>query len=425
MGIIRRSWQCNNCGTISVVRIGIGINKNEYNFSYECKKCNNEIKAHLICNQEKDRWLVYDINGAADINKVIMDIPEDYIFTYDPDFTNRRTGNFNFPFIDAASKLDANEFHTRVKRRQVWYDLSIKRSNNLKTIYKNYNLNNEFFEKGIREFIYDIPLENEMDKVRALYQVLELFMSPIVSSKKHIEFVEFINSYLMEIRSNDEQKLKDFLNFLESGKYLKTIQDKSFKCTFDFIDLNDVLSQVIFEWDPENPKIIFPSDSVVVGNVQFDRIKSFYVDGYELISKSLNIIIGLINIKYRHNYDSFAKHPRINITKPFATDMKDFIIKNNAPKFDLLSEEGKLTECIIPPINPKLRNAIGHNNIELNPKTGLITYYEDDNRLKSHTITYGEFLFMCIGLMVRVHEINLLIRGLYYHLIFGKMKQSF
>lgn len=78
--------------------------------------------------------------------------------------------------------------------------------------------------------------------------------------------------------------------------------------------------------------------------------------------------------------------------------MVDFHKKSNAPKLAYLSDLPWLEVWIAPALNPKLRNAIGHNSSHYNPSTGTIDYQRDGADAE-HSISYGEFLFGILRLV--------------------------
>jgi hypothetical protein len=93
--------------------------------------------------------------------------------------------------------------------------------------------------------------------------------------------------------------------------------------------------------------------------------------------------------------------------------MEGFQQLSNAPKVELLDEEPLIRDWLTKAIDPQLRNAIGHNTVKYDSKTGDISYPLDKAGAKVKTITYGKFLNLAMRAMVRVHQLNHLIKILY------------
>ncbi|WP_048197846.1 hypothetical protein [Methanocella arvoryzae] len=441
--MIGKFWRCNSCGAIIKTKIGVGYQK-ETNYKFECERCHQEITLRFIIKEYtdklgrtnyKDIWIPDGISKSKS-NKF------DFCFTSHPDFPTRTSDVYSFPFIDALNNRDETDILQRQLRQVFWHELSMKKAKNLKMIYRNYSLGDfENFKKGIIAFQKgstefdskilsallpgELPLNNNMDKLSALSRVLDACFFPIVVSKNHFELYHYFESYIADLNQTEYQNYNEFVDFLVNNNYLTDIQNKCFEYIFNFLDLSEDFSPVIFEWDPENPDATFPSDANINNNISFDKIKSFSVDGFELLSKSLVIIIGLINIKHRHNYDSINYDPRERNKKPFKGGLIEFNAIANAPKFKLLSEENKFDKWINPVIDSKLRNDIGHFGYTIDSNKGYITYYTNKEKTKSNTITYGEYLFRCIRLLVRVYQVNILVKMIMYqHLIKNTMDED-
>lgn len=418
--MITKYWSCNRCGSIIKTRIGVGMEK-EFEFTFDCPKCNQEINGLFLIEdngvEPKDIWKMDGVTLSKEEKF-------EFSFTYHPDFPSQVTNDISFPFIDATARVGDN-FEWMALRQTWWHTISYKKIEDLKMIYKNYrSKNNTYFEKGINEFSQgvspqerkiilesllpsNIPLKTEKDKLNALYRALDVVLYPIVFSNNFIRWYELINAHLYDLYKYDPQLFDKYVEYVYSNHFLNTLQEKSFDYFIRFLNMRKDFSAVIFDWNPENPEALFTQTSTITGNMRFDDVKSLYVDGFELISDGLLIIFGFINLKYRKDFNSFAKHPTINSNKPYAKDLKHFDRQNNSPKFDLLEEDPNFSQWINPLIDPALRNAIGHNDIQFNKKTGIITYKEKD---VIHTISYGEFLFKCLKQVLLIHRINLIVK---------------
>ena len=416
--IIREYAKCDSCNTVTILRLGIGT-QDEQNFEYICENCNQEITGKLSLNQKEAKVVSLNLYGAT----LVDETDSRYIVTIHPDFPNISNQEDTFsPFISAAERHQS-DFTNRLIQMAIWKKIIDNDAKNLKRIYKNYRqMKWEFFIKDVREYIpRDWPLERQIDKNRALYQILELCLMPIATSQNHVELIDNLTEFLLERK---KIQFLDLINYLEKNKILEDIQDRAFKFTFQFFTLSKEMSSVIVEWDPQKPEARFPPDLVVPEKQSFDRIKSFYIDGYELVADSLTIILGLINLKHRGNFNSFAEHPKINKGKPFAKNLSDFMQKMNAGKLDLLFEEEKFEYWINSAMDPIIRNAIGHNDFIFDEKSEIIRYPMDKNKSQFCTIAYGDFLFTCIRILVQVHQINHLIKMLYVHLFLSKNKKE-
>jgi hypothetical protein len=318
--IARFYAKCDSCGLITMLRLGIGHDKDQ-NFKYECQYCNQEINGTLNLNQNKGTVGKLTLRGAKKIDTQ----HHDYVFTYHPFFLNPISKDeYSSPFVDAAGR-SIDEFPLKIMMGALFKRNADNDVPALKKIYKNYKQKKwTHFSESVKRYLPDWPIEKQVDRTRALYQILELCAFPIVTSQKHIDRIHFLANFLIELREKDENLFMDFVTYLQNRKILETIQNKSFNYTFRLFELEKELTPVLFEWDPNHPDKELPKDLRVMSSAPFDKIKSFYVDGFELICDALAIIQGIINVKHRMDYNSFPKHPTINKGHPFAKNLDDF-----------------------------------------------------------------------------------------------------
>jgi hypothetical protein len=418
--IARYYAKCDSCGSVTMLRLAIGHDENQ-KFKYECENCNREIIGSLELNQEKGNIKKLNLNGAKGIDTN----HHDYVFTTHPFFLNRSSKReFSSPFIDAASR-NIDDFPKKIMKSALLKRMAENDVKTLKKIYKNYKQKKwNHFSTSVKEFLPDWPLEKQIDRNRALYQILEYCVFPVVTSEKHIAIIDFLNDFLIDLRKKNDTQFMNFVKFLDERKILSDIQDKSFKFTFRFFELEKDIRPIMVDWDPNNPDKELPRDLKIMGETPFDKIKSFYVDGFEWTCDALTIIQGLINLKYRSDYNLFPEHPTINKGKPFEKTMEAFVRQqSNAPKMGILYEEKNIENWIISALDPVLRNAIGHGDVEFDEVTELVKYPINKEKTQFVTMSYAEFLLKCIRLFTVIHQINHLVKMLNVHLYFPT-KQS-
>ena len=100
----------------------------------------------------------------------------------------------------------------------------------------------------------------------------------------------------------------------------------------------------------------------------FDTVKQFYLDVYEGLGNLLIIPIALDNIKIRNDFEKMAPVEK-NISS-----IDEFVATTKATRFHyIFSNEPHVALADII-LNAKLRNAIGHNDVEYDTVTQCITY---------------------------------------------------
>ncbi len=100
----------------------------------------------------------------------------------------------------------------------------------------------------------------------------------------------------------------------------------------------------------------------------FDSVKQFYLDVYEALGNLLIIPVALNNIKYRNSFDTLNRIDNRNNT------LTDFIGLTKANRYKYCVDTEIYIEKLNIIVNSKLRNAIGHNDVEYDTASQKITY---------------------------------------------------
>jgi hypothetical protein len=288
----------------------------------------------------------------------------------------------------------------------------------LERILKNYHTENwDQFRKGISEYLPNLPVEKPIDMNRALYQLLELAMMGLVTSDTHMEFITNVHELLVHVGEQHPQALRVFIDACVAGTALRQTQFDLCSLVPRFLKRQDELRQAIVEWDPDHPLAPFPHGLRVNTTARYHELKGLYVDTYEALARSLTFVTGLSNLNARGDHDAYPSHPTLKRYAP--ASMADFRDKDHAPKPGLLSTDPVFGPWIDGALDSKLRNAIGHNTLELDQRTEQMTYPTNRQRTNFATISYGEFHMRLLRVSCRAHQSNHVIKMLLVHHLLG------
>ena len=148
----------------------------------------------------------------------------------------------------------------------------------------------------------------------------------------------------------------------------------------------------------------------------FNSVKQFYLDAYEALGNLMILPVALDNIKYRGNFESVQPiNEKVN-------NLDDFIAASKGTRYHYCNSDEIYVDKLNLQVNSKLRNAIGHNDVEYNTVTQQITYIPNlKDRSKQLTKYLLEFENEAIHLiqaiiviseyLYRLREIELMIKG--------------
>lgn len=230
------------------------------------------------------------------------------------------------------------------------------------------------------------------------------------SIKERISLVESFTTYLDALFTRNRASFLTFVDALEIKGYLKESQCDSLDLLPRVLAAYNEFRPIIIDWNPEDPDSELPKDLTIDGRDGFNEMKSLYVDCYEVICRALTIVVGLINLGQRSHHDSF---PLQQSGKPFSHKLADFHKGNHAPKFPLLAEEPLFHDWLSKTLDSKIRNAIGHNRINLDTKTNQVVYALDKEGQQETSISYPDFLRRTIAACLRAHQVGHLVKIVY------------
>ena len=115
----------------------------------------------------------------------------------------------------------------------------------------------------------------------------------------------------------------------------------------------------------------------------YDSVKQFYLNVYEALGNLLIIPVALNNIKYRADANS------MNPLEANVSSLEDFIKLTKASRYHFCLNTEVYTDFLRVVVNAKLRNAIGHNDVEYDAVSQIITYIPNP---KDRTIKKTEYL---------------------------------
>ncbi len=407
--IVRYYLKCDHCSKVTAFRIGVG-HRNDEPFRFECKSCSQEIRGVFHVDQKTVEIKGLDVEGASNIDTE----EHDHVVTYHPAYPNAPSpfGEDNAsPHLAAFARYGKGliDRASRAKNLEQWLP---EAKRDLQRIIRNYKEEDwGSFAKGVREYIpKDWPLEKRIDKNRALYQVIEYVMMPIASSQSHVDLISSFTEYLGKLRASNRTALLAFIDALEAKGYLKQGQHEILDLFPKLLGSYNEFRPIVIDWNPEEPDSEFPKDLTIDGRSGFNEIKSLYVDGYEVICRALTLVVGLINLTHRSHHDSFALQPN---GKPFSNKFTEFHKGNHAPKFPLIAEEPMFHGWLSKTLDSKIRNAIGHNRINLDARTNQVVYALDKEGQQETSIPYTDFLRRTIAVCLRAHQIGHLVKIVY------------
>lgn len=396
--------KCQVCGCITRIRLQVGWQE-EHPIIVTCGKCGISLTGKVEIGQEEP-GLKFEFENA----EIVNDNSADFIVECSGEFPTIKQRKASCYYLDTPF-LRSLRFMNNEEKSYEQFKNSIYQLKNTSKKWKVYkritNLfqnNSEFLVKEIKKEFYGeyMKCRDKFEILRAVHMIeVEGMYLPL---KKDI----LNNSRLTEeILKLDIIQIKKFIDYLnsQSGYSLHELQELIYKIYDEFIDLYQYLIPAIFLQHCYDDVVDFEEMGTTTSS--FNNIKQFYLNLYETLGNLLIIPIGLNNIKYRNNINSMNKKDNEIIS------LSDFNKLNKAKKFHYYEENEIYSKFMNLTFDTKLRNAIGHNDIEYDSINQKIIYIPNS---KDKTKKLTKYLLEFENEVVHMFQGILWISEYLYHL---------
>ena len=402
--------KCRICGSITRIRIPIG-HLEEYPISIYCGQCESILRGRFLMNQEEVTYHVEFDNCDQVIDgdtNFFSEISGDLICNKVEECSNKDLYYFSsrLPFIKSASNMGFDSMQEYINKLTK-INVQIKEWEDNRTIFDLYlgrkyqYLPNVIVNKLPKE---EYSLSNDLEILRGVHYIFLNTIENIFETDDFVSALKLINSEMTYI---DNEKIKDFIDYLDSSDidlvlyYEKTIEIfcnfmKIFRCLLPALSAKRYCEGTI-DYNEQG-----------ITTCTFDDIKMFYIDTYESLLSMAIIPICLDNIKIRNEYTIFKQINEDNIK------LEKFLKMNKGTRLNLLKQGDTFSNLLNLKFNNKLRNAIGHNNYDFNGITQVIEYSPDPKNLEKKEKNYLlEVAIECIDLM----QAAMVMSDIIFHLV--------
>lgn len=386
--IIRSAVKCETCDAVATVRIGMGQGvRQEHTVS--CLECKEPMSFGMTVDYENLGTDVFAIDGcdivdgpAYGIGPVInvdasFVVPEGMS---NEDATFHRLSQMDdiIKAAEAYGPLPAAVIDPDALRRpstdhvSEWKHLkkAISLSSNGKT-----KLAHQKVTWATEEYYADDPLTGPTDWFFR-------FTLKFLGRKHGVQFKAMMVEFRGIARTHACDSLMDH--------YAATMVEERFsryrEIYTDFFSKHSQFAQVALQAGLG----LAPVDDMVATSVQFDQVKSFYGDAYEVFAGSVDFLAMLNNVKHGRKFDEFET---LTLDKYQKLD--------NASKFNPFGTNTVFTALCVERDN-QLRNASHHKGIKMDADGRTLRYRAGKGGKGKEEMTYASYLYRSVTLFLQI-----------------------
>lgn len=377
--IVRHNIKCKTCNKVYTLRIGMGFEKEEF-FTFSCEECGEEIKIKLLLMPENAAWKVETISNAEDTKQ------EGEIFNLDalcpilPENKHRDCYFGRLKFLHEYAKQVDYSILEGAKIIDTTYPITYKEE--WEVLRKSWELEYkkpELSKKIMKEFtLYqDLPLDSVNDFI---YRFFSKYIGKQFS-ENYMEMINFVSNALYKNILNSHSFLNEFShNLFCNHKKLVLDLCKNYFDNFDYFNPIHIHYRV---------GIVSPYNVTITSN-GFNKIKKFYGDAYETLSKIIIFLAFINNLHNNRHYDEFEK-----------LTIKKYKELNNPSKYNCFAKQPPLN-YFADGLENDIRNASHHSNIIYNAEDDTVVMGIGKSGEEKRHITYTEYVQNCDYLFCKV-----------------------
>lgn len=377
--------KCQVCGTVTRIRLQVGLLKG-HPVVVACCNCGTSMNGYVVINQECP-GLRFQFENADEVqdnkdSRYVVECSGEFP-TIKPHADSTEGRIALSPFMRYTSIMG----HERYEK----FAQSISKLNNFCDRWSQYKRIIDLYNRGNRtyltaEILKMLPKEhflcrNEFEISRAVHMIEVLYFIGVLRA----DIISDLSLSTSVVHLAPEQ-LRMLISFLNShdGYSLKQLQSSIYKVYDEFIKTYPFLIPALSLQYCDDGVIDYDAEGSTTSS--FDLIKQFSLDAYETLGNLLVVPVALNNINYRNNCNQCAEKDGKTV------DLEKYIALSKANRFHYCDETEQYTKELQVILNSKLRNAIGHNDVEYDAITQKITYIPNPkDRTKKETAYLLEF----------------------------------
>ena len=376
--------KCQVCGCITRVRLQVGWQE-EHPIEVACGKCGISLSGSVKIRQDRP-GLSFSFDNADDV----QDEDADYIVECSGEFPTAKQaeaadleGLVITPFIRYINCMKTDESYEEFVQAVSKLNETAKKWKSYKRILNLAKNKSEYLTQEIqKEFSgYYFQCRDESEILRAVHMI-EVHGLYSALRKDILDDISF-SAGILKMDSAQTNRLVDFLNS-HDGFHLEELQELIYKVYDEFMMVYQRLIPALAIQYCKDNSFDFEREGSTTSS--FDSVKQFYLDAYEALGNLMIIPVALNNIKYRSDINS------MNPIENNVNSLENYIKLTKASRYHLCLDSEVYTGFLKILVNAKLRNAIGHNDVEYNSVDQLITYIPNPkDRTKKRTEYLLEF----------------------------------
>ncbi len=405
MTVYRVYLECEVCGAITAVRTQIGY-LNQHPIRICCGKCGILFGGHIVIDQTNGEFLL-DFHNASQVRGQPLLTPDFIIESSGELLTDKlqaykddKSLAYFSPFFKTLAMIDPSKMSIFVNNAITFLEFCENRWPEIKRIHDIWiGEKHEYLAKELRKYLSEktFPLDNELELLRGVNMVTIMAFFGLLNKERFSSNSKFIMDKISQLSDKKIKNLMELVNYFEANRLIYKYESKLYTQLDRFISIFPHLIPVFgLQFYREIPRDLAIKKGLTT--VSIEDLKQFYVDTYETLAETIDLVVSFNNLEHRGDFEKMANRRR---------DIKtiyDFIAKSKGIKIDFIDGSEAFDKLIYKSLDNRIRNSIGHNSYKCDGLSQLIKFYpkglqDESDVVEMYLLDFARYcweLFLCI-----------------------------
>lgn len=268
--------------------------------------------------------------------------------------------------------------------------------NTLQRIYENGNIQvfSQFAEKKFGKPSDEVISSKSEMRVGLIKLLVKTFQ--VICTGEY--YANFTQPYIIELDTGLETmssvEATDLKNTISSYMDFESELDRSIDLLMNFLDGLQAIYPVMLLLEEGDFNKEY-KDELYLSTTDYDDIKNWFAEMFELLSRWSMLLVGLENYAFRNRYDSM----------PTSETFIDFCKKTNGQKSAYIRDNSRLSGYYLRTLDNKIRNGIDHVKTTYDTNKQIISYFPNLNKInEKYEIALVDFSFIILQQAMKLLE---------------------
>lgn len=376
MTVYREYLKCDVCGSITAVRTQIGY-LDQHPIRICCGRCGILFNGHIVIDQKVGEYSL-NFHNASQVRGRPLPTPDFIIESSGELLTDKlqvykddKSFAYFSPFLKTLTAIDPPKMSEFINCAIKFLEFRENRWPEIRRIHDIWvDEKHEYLAKELRKYLSEktFPLDNELELLRGVNMVTMMVFFNLLNKERFNTNSKFIIDEISRLSDSNLKDLMKLVNYFEDNHYIYKYESKLLTQLDRFVAIFPHLIPVFgLQFYREIPKDLTAKKGLTT--VSIEDLKQFYVDTYETLAETIDLIVSFNNLEHRGDFEKMANRRRDIKT------ISDFTVKSKGIKIDFIDGSEAFDKLIYKIINNKIRNAIGHNSYKCDGLLQLIKFY--------------------------------------------------